>query len=107
MVTDRTKVLLVLPSEVLDQARALAGTATTMLRLTVSVQIVLRALIEEGLKQSGEPALLDSFHRQARAVRAIRRAPRERSRTGTGARSPAGPGHSARADRSPRSRSRP
>jgi hypothetical protein len=79
---EKTKVLLVLRSDVLDQARALAGTATTALRLTVSVQIVLRALIEEGLKESGAPALLDSFDRQARAVRDIRRAARERPQPG-------------------------
>lgn len=75
----RTKVLLVLPSEVLDRARALAGKATASLKLPVSLQIVLRALIEEGLKRSGG-ALFDNFDRQARAVRDIRRAARQRAR---------------------------
>lgn len=81
---DKTKVLLVLPWHVLDEARGLAGTATTRLRLAVSVQIVLRALIEEGLKQSGNPVLLESFERHARAVRDIRRAASERPRDGHG-----------------------
>ena len=80
MTAPRTKVLLSLPSAVLDRARALAGKATAALKLTVSVQIVLRALIEESLKQTDAPALRDNFERQARAVRDIRRAARERVR---------------------------
>lgn len=81
MPSSKTKVLLVLPSEVLDRARALAGRATATLKLPVSVQIVLRALIEEGLKRTDGPALLDNFDRQARAVRDVRRAARQRART--------------------------
>jgi hypothetical protein len=77
MFANKTKVLLVLPSEVLDRARVLAGKATTTLKLPVSLQIVLRALIEEGLKRSEAPALLENFERQALAVRDIRRAARE------------------------------
>ena len=77
MFANKTKVLLVLPAEVLDRARVLAGKATTQLKLPVSLQIVLRALIEEGLKR-GAPGLLENFERQARAVRDIRRAARER-----------------------------
>ena len=46
MFMDKTRVLLVLPAEVLDRARVFAGKATTALKLPVSVQIVLRALIE-------------------------------------------------------------
>jgi len=49
MFENETRVLLVLPQDVLDRARVLAGKATTALKLPVSLQIVLRALIEEGL----------------------------------------------------------
>ena len=83
--SSRAKVLLILPADVLDRARALAGKATATLKLPVSLQIVLRALIEEGLKRGDGPALLDNFDRQARAVRDIRRAARERSRSGRSA----------------------
>jgi hypothetical protein len=65
----RAKVLLILPQDVLDRARVLAGKATTALKLPVSLQIVLRALIEEGLKRDGHPALLANVEAQARAVR--------------------------------------
>ena len=78
--TGRVKVLLALPRDVLDRARGLAGNATAALKLTVSVQIVLRGLIEEALKRTDAPALRDNFERQARAVRDIRRAARERMR---------------------------
>jgi hypothetical protein len=77
MFADKTRVLLVLPAEVLDRARVLAGRATTQLKMSVSLQIVLRALIEEGLKRDA-PGLMENFERQARAVRDIRRAARER-----------------------------
>lgn len=76
MFTNKTKVLLVLPSEVVDRARAVAGKATMALRLPVSLQIVFRSLIEEGLKHDNDPALLESFERQARTVRDIRRTAR-------------------------------
>jgi hypothetical protein len=65
----RAKVLLILSQDVLDRARVLAGKATTALKLPVSLQIVLRALIEEGLKRDGHPALLANVEAQARAVR--------------------------------------
>jgi hypothetical protein len=39
----------------------------------VSLQIVLRALIEEGLKRGGHPAFLANVESQARAVRQRRR----------------------------------
>ena len=55
MFENKTRLLLSLPQSDLDGARVLAGTATTMLKLSVSVQIVLRALIGEGLKRDGEP----------------------------------------------------
>ncbi len=71
--TNRTSVLLILPQEVLDRARAFAGKATTSLKLPVSLQIVLRALIEEGLKWRTDPDLLVNVERQARMVREIRR----------------------------------
>ncbi len=80
METPKARVLLVLPSDVLDRARVLAGRATTELRLPVSMQIVLRALIEEGLKRSDSPALQANFERQATAVRNIRRAVHARAR---------------------------
>ena len=47
---NRTKVLLILSQDVVDRARIVAGKATITLKLPVSLQIVLRALIREGLK---------------------------------------------------------
>ena len=58
MFANKTRVLLILPQDALDRARVLAGKATTTLKLPVSVQIVLRALIEEGLKRDGDRNLL-------------------------------------------------
>ena len=69
MLENRTTVLLILSQEVLDQARVLAGKATITLKLPVSLQIVLRALIEEGLKRDGHPTFLANVEAQARAVR--------------------------------------
>lgn len=66
---DRTTVLLILSREVLDDARVVAARATITLKLPVSLQIVLRALIEEGLKRGGHPAFLANVESQARAVR--------------------------------------
>ena len=51
MFENKGKVLLVLSQDVLDRARVLAGKATTTLKLPVSLQIVLRALINVGLKR--------------------------------------------------------
>jgi hypothetical protein len=65
----KTRVLLILSQDVLDRARVLAGRATIMLKLPVSLQIVLRALIEEGLKRDDHPALLANVEGQAKAVR--------------------------------------
>jgi hypothetical protein len=45
------------------------------------VQIVLRALIDEGLKRSTDPAVLRNISRQANTVRQIRRAARRRATT--------------------------
>ena len=80
MFANKTRVLLILPQEVLDRARAYAGRATARLTLAVSLQIVLRALIEEGLKWDDNPALLANVEAQARAVRHIRSAARRRGR---------------------------
>ena len=68
MFTNKTKVLLILTEDVLDRARVLAGKATITLKLPVSLQIVLRALIEVGLKRHNHPALLTSVEGQAKAV---------------------------------------
>ena len=72
MFANTTKVLLVLSWDVLDRARVLAGKATSALKLPVSLQIVLRALIEQGLKGGGDRAVLASVERQAKAVRQSR-----------------------------------
>ena len=72
MFANPTKVLLVVSSDLLDRARVLAGKATTAFKLPVSLQIVLRALIEEGLKRDGDRALLANVERQAHAVRSSR-----------------------------------
>src|SRR5256712_13290524 len=73
MFMNKTKVLLVLTQDVLDRARVLAGQATAALKLPVSLQIVLRALIEVGLKED-RPVLLANIEDQAKAVRLQRRA---------------------------------
>ena len=76
MSDDKSRVLLILPQDVLDRARVLAGKETSALKLPVSVQIVLRSLIEEGLKRDGHPALRANVEGQARAVRDKRRTAR-------------------------------
>jgi len=73
MFEQKSRVLLVLPQDLLDRARVLAGKATTMLKLPVSLQIILRALIEEGLKREGDQNLLANVEGQAQAVRRLRR----------------------------------
>ena len=83
MLTNRTTVLLVLTQDVLDQARALAGKETTALKLPVSLQIVLRALIEVGLKRDNHPALLAHVESQAKAVRHQRSVARRAGLRGT------------------------
>src|SRR5207244_5877808 len=90
MLENRTKVLLILSQDVLDQARVVAGKATVTLKLPVSLQIVLRALIEEGLKRDSHPAFLANVEGQARAVRhqrsivRRRRAEEDRRNIGSG-----------------------
>jgi hypothetical protein len=66
---NKTRLLLILSQDVLDQARVVAGKATTVLKLPVSLQIVLRALIWVGLKRESYPALFANIESQARAVR--------------------------------------
>lgn len=72
MFENETRVLMILPRHLVDRARGLAGRATVSMKLAVSLQIVLRALIEEGLKRPTDPALLTNVGRQAEAVRRIR-----------------------------------
>ena len=79
MLENRTTVLLILPRDVLDRARVVAGKATISLKLPVSLQIVLRALIEEGLKRDGHPAFLANVEAQAKTVR-LRRSMARRQR---------------------------
>jgi len=77
MFAQETRVLLILPQDILDRARVLAGKATTAFKLPVSLQIVFRALIEEGLKRDGDRTLLANVEGQAQAVRRIRRLARK------------------------------
>jgi hypothetical protein len=77
MFADKMRVLLILPHDIPDQARVFAGKATTTFKLPVSLQIVLRALVEEGLKRPGDPALLANVEGQAHAVRRLRAATRQ------------------------------
>ncbi|MGH7302243.1 MAG: hypothetical protein ACRELZ_03055 [Candidatus Rokuibacteriota bacterium] len=88
MLEDRTSVLLILSRRVLDRARVVAAKSTISLKLPVSLQIVLRALIEDGLKRVGDPAFGANVESQARAVRqqrtmARRRGAQEDGRPGT------------------------
>ena len=77
MFGDRAKVLLILPQEALDRARVFAGEAITKLKGPVSLQMVLRALIDEGLKRERDRTLLANIEEQMRAVREVRsRGPR-------------------------------
>jgi hypothetical protein len=66
------RVLVILPRDLADRARVLAGRATTSIRLPVSSQIVFRALIEEGLRRPTNQGLLANVRRQAETVRRIR-----------------------------------
>ncbi len=81
MFANNARVLLVLSQDVLDRARVFAGKATATLKLPVSLQIVLRALIGEGLKRSTDQALRANIAGQAKAVRHIRSATRQQGRT--------------------------
>ena len=66
---NKTRLLLILSQDSLDQARVIAGRATTTFKLPVSLQIVLRALISVGLKRESHSALFTSIESQAKAVR--------------------------------------
>ena len=81
MVANKAKVLVALSQDVLARARVLAGHATAALKLPVSLQIVLRALIGEGLKQKDDPALLANIEGQAKAIHRLRAVGRRRGRT--------------------------
>jgi hypothetical protein len=76
MVEPSVRVLLVISQDVLDRARTLAGNTTAALKLPVSLQVVLRSLIEEALKREDHPGLLATIEMQAKAVRQRRRAVR-------------------------------
>jgi hypothetical protein len=69
MFEDRARVLLILPQETLDRARVFAGGAMTKLKGPVSLQMVLRALIDEGLRREHDRALLANVEGQMRTVR--------------------------------------
>ena len=86
MPENRTRLLLILSQDLLDQARVIAGRATTALKLPVSLQIVLRALIWVGLKRESHSALFADIERQARALRQKRNRVR---RAGAGRQLPA------------------
>lgn len=72
MFEDKARVLLILPREVLDRARVFGGGAITKLKSPVSLQMVLRALIDEGLKRGGDRAILANIEGQVRAIRELR-----------------------------------
>jgi hypothetical protein len=72
MFGDKTRVLLVIPRELVDRARVYAGAATTKLKRPVSLQMVLRALIAEGLKRNGDRAILANVEEQVQAILRIR-----------------------------------
>ena len=73
MVENTTRVLLILPQELLDQARVLAGKTTAALKLPVSLQIVLRALLAVGLRPESRAAFAACVESEARAVHRRRR----------------------------------
>jgi hypothetical protein len=78
MFADETRVLIILPRELIDRARGVAGRATISMKLPVSMQIVLRALIEEGLRRPTDEGLLANIAHQAEAVHRIRSEARRR-----------------------------
>ncbi|PYN26932.1 MAG: hypothetical protein DMD76_09030 [Candidatus Rokuibacteriota bacterium] len=78
MFESEARVLIILPRDLVDRSRGLAGRATIAMKLPVSLQIVLRALIEEGLRRPTNPELLANVSRQAETVRRIRSEARRR-----------------------------
>lgn len=102
MFESETRVLVILPRDLVDRVRVLAGRTTTSLRLTVSLQIVFRALIEEGLRRPSDPALLANISRQAQTVRRIRQEARRHAAGAFRSGQAAGAGRSSQAARSRR-----
>lgn len=88
MFESETRVLVILPRDLVDRARALAGRATASIRLPVSLQIVLRALVEEGLRRPKDPGLLANVSAQAETVRRIRSQVHRRRTAASRSRSP-------------------
>ncbi len=78
MFEHNASVLLILSQDVLDRCRVVAGKATIALKLPVSLQIVFRALIGQGLTRDDHPALLAAIAGQAKAIRRKRRLARHR-----------------------------
>jgi hypothetical protein len=81
MFADETRVLIILPTALVNRARGLAGRATMSMKLPVSLQIVFRALIEESLKRPTDEGLLANIGHQAETVRRIRSEARRRPGT--------------------------
>jgi hypothetical protein len=81
MFEDKARVLLILPRDLLDRARVFAGEAMTKLKGAVSLQMVLRALIDEGLKRDHDRAVVANIEGQVRAVRELRSRVRRPSRS--------------------------
>ena len=73
MFENEGRVLLVVSRDVLDRTRVLAGKATVALKLPVSLQIVLRALLAVGLQEGHRAVLLAEIEGQANAVHRRRR----------------------------------
>ena len=71
-----------LPRDFVDRARVLAGGADVH-EAPMSLQIVLRAPIEEGLKRPTDPGLLADVNRQAETLPRIRREARRRAVSAT------------------------
>lgn len=80
MFQPKARVLLILPQAAVDRARALSGRLTAALRLPVSLQIVFRVLIEDGLARAQDGAFLAKVERHVREVRRARREARAGSR---------------------------
>jgi hypothetical protein len=56
----------------MDRARVFTGEAITRLKGPVSLQMVLRAFIDEGLKRESQRAILANIQGQVQAVRELR-----------------------------------
>ncbi len=83
MFEDKARVLLILPQDVMDRARVFAGEAMTKLKGPVSLQMVLRALIDEGLKRDRDRTIVANIEIQVRAVRELRSQARRFSKSTT------------------------